>query len=294
MTQSLVIGASGLVGEHLVTVLRSAGQAPVSTYHSDLIPSASALDITQQANVLGLLESAKPGFVYLPAALTNVDYCENHPEETYEINVRGVQNVVKAVNAIGSKLIYFSSDYIFDGVSGPYDETDSANPICEYGRQKLAAEHYISLFAKQYLVIRTTVVYGWERKGKNFVYNLIRSLKSGNSIRVPVDQIGSPTYAKNLAQIAVELAAVPLNDVINITGPDRISRFELARLVAKTFKLDEKLITPVETNQLGQPAKRPLEAGLKIAKVTAVSQIPLINFSEGLKLMVDDQGQLNS
>ena len=227
MRQSLVIGASGFVGEHLVAALKFVGQVPVSTYRKTPIPSATFLDITQQAEVQNLLESTNPEIVFLPAALTNVDFCEIHFDEAYEINVRGVQNVIHAANTTRSKLIYFSSDYIFDGRAGPYDEEATANPITQYGRHKLSAEHYIALFAKDYLIVRTTVVYGWERQGKNFVLRLIESLKEHNIVKVPMDQIGSPTYANNLAQIVVELSTSNLNGVINITGPDCISRYDL-------------------------------------------------------------------
>jgi dTDP-4-dehydrorhamnose reductase len=243
------------------------------------------LDVTNEKEVNNSIKGSNPLVVFMPAALTNVDYCETHPEEAYNVNVNGVKNVVKASNSLGARLIYFSTDYIFDGENGPYDEEAPANPISIYGLQKLEAEHYIALFAKDYLIIRTTVVYGWERQGKNFIYRLVNSLSKGTPVKVPIDQVGSPTYANNLSQIAVHLSETTLSGVINITGPSQISRYEFAKKAANIFHLDEDLVIPVQTESLSQPARRPKQAGLLTNKVTAISAIPVTNYEEGLTLM---------
>lgn len=285
--KALVIGASGQVGSHLVQTLIAQNCDVRATYHSHQIPDAAPLDITKVMETNALITSSEPDVIYLPGAFPNVDYCETHPEETYEINVRGVKNVVDAANQTNARLVYFSSEYIFDGISGPYTETDIACPISEYGRQKLFAEHYISLFSKNHLIVRTTVVFGWEWQGKNFIIRLINSLKDKRSIRVPADQISSPTYVNNLAQIVVELSLSDFlqNEVINVTGPDCLSRYDLAVAAAQAFGLDASLITPVSTAELNQPAKRPLQAGLKIDKLIASSNIPPTSHHDGLLLM---------
>lgn len=285
MKESIVIGASGMVGAHLTATLTADGRQPIVTYHATPIPLAIPLDIRDRAGVQRLFSEARPGWVYLPAALPNVDYCESHPAETYPTNVRGVQHVVQAANAVGARIIYFSTDFIFNGENGPYDEMDTADPISEYGRQKLEAEHFIALFARDFLIIRTTVVYGWEQQGKNFVYRLVQSLRNGTPVKVPVDQIGSPTYVNNLARLAVKLAHSPLSGVINVTGPDCVSRYDFALHAARVFGLDQNLIVPVTTPELGQPARRPLKAGLKIDKVRALLQTDTIGYREGLSLM---------
>lgn len=285
----MVIGASGMVGEHIVTTLNSLERKTIATYNRTSIPSASHLDVSNEKEVNKLVKDANPQIIFVPAALTNVDYCETHPEEAYNINVSGVKNVVKASNSIGAKLIYFSTDYIFDGKNGPYDEEAATNPISIYGLQKLEAENYVTIFAKDYLIIRTTVVYGWERQGKNFIYRLVKSLSNGQPVKVPIDQVGSPTYANNLSQIAVHLSETTLSGVINITGPSQVSRYEFAKKAANIFHLDENLVIPVQTESLNQPARRPKQAGLLINKVTAISAIPVTNYVEGLALMARDR-----
>lgn len=291
MNPNLVIGASGLVGGYLDAALRANGQQVISTYFANHIPNATPLDVRQAAQVAALVSEARPTHIFLPAAIPNVDYCETHPAETYQTNVLGVKNVVMAANAVGARIIYFSSDYIFDGANGPYGELESARPISEYGRQKLEAEHFISLHAQDFLIIRATVIYGWERQGKNFVVRLIQSLRQGRSVRVPIDQIGTPTYAGHLAQAAIEFSSRPEIKLINIAGQDCISRYEFARQAARIFGLDEQLILPVSTAELKQPARRPLQAGLKVDRLQALSNIPVPTAEEGLKQMANEPNQ---
>lgn len=289
MNIHLIIGASGLVGEDLVRAAPNAGLEAMGTYHSHPVPDMQRLDIRSRTEVQLLVAKVRPTIVYLPASLANVDYCELHPEEGYATNVVGVCNVVRAVNNVGAKLIYFSSDYIFDGKAGPYRENDPANPICEYGRQKLIAEHYVALHARDYLIVRTTVVYGWERQGKNFVYRLLNTLEAGQILKVPVDQIGNPTYAPNLAQAVVELALSDARGVYHVVGPERVNRYEFACEAASVFGLDGSLIQPVATSQLGQPAPRPLNAGMVVEKAIAKLSVPLMGYRDGLRAMASER-----
>ena len=291
MSVHVVIGASGLVGEHLVRAASNAGFEAIGTYHSHPVPDMHQLDIRSRAEVQSLIEKVRPAVVYLPAAVSNVDYCELHPEEVYLTNVVGVRNVVQFVNDMEARLVYFSSDYIFNGKTGPYREEDAANPICEYGRQKLIAEHYVALHTCDYVIVRTTVVYGWERQGKNFVYRLLNTLKAGRILRVPVDQVGSPTYAPNLAQAVVELALSDTKGVYHVVGPERVNRYEFACEAASVFGLDRSLIQPVATSELGQVALRPLDAGMVTEKAAAKLTVPLMSYRDGLRAMHRKEGE---
>ena len=289
MNTALVIGASGQVGEHLMQTLGATPLKVFGTYQSHYVPGFLLLNIINRDNVLEQLGQLKPNIVFLPASLTNVDYCELHPQDGFCTNVVGVKNVVEAVNILRAKLVYFSSDYIFDGENGPYREDDPANPICEYGRQKLMAEHYISLWCKNYLIIRTTVVYGWERQGKNFIYRLINTLNSGQVLRVPFDQVGSPTYAPNLAQAVIELSLKDAQGVYHLVGPKRVNRYEFACEAARVFGLDETLIQRVATAELNQKASRPLNAGMIVEKAQAKLSTPLLDYRVGLRTMAAER-----
>lgn len=293
MSRHLIIGASGQVGEHLVLAASLAGFETLGTYYSHPVEGMQQLDIRSKREVQSLLTTVRPAVVYLPASLTNVDYCEMHPQKGYAVNVSGVCNVVQTVNDIGAKLVYFSSDYIFNGEVGPYHEEDPANPICEYGRQKVIAEHYVALHACDYLIVRTTVVYGWERQCKNFVCRLLSVLEASNILRVPVDQVGNPTYAPNLAQAVIELACSGAKGVYDVVGPERVNRYEFACEAARAFGLDGSLIKGIPTCELGQVAPRPLNAGMVVEKATDALKVPLVSYKEGLRMMASGKGLSN-
>lgn len=289
MTRYLIIGASGQVGEHLYAFLKNNGEHVIGTYYQHAQPGLYLLDVRNAKAVVELLQQVQPDVVYLPAALTNVDYCETCPDLAYESNVVGVCNVVRATNNMNAKLVYFSSDYVFDGVNGPYLEIDPAKPICEYGQQKLISEHYVALHASDYLIVRTTVVYGWESQGKNFIFRLVERLQMGEKIKVPDDQIGSPTYAPNLAEAVVELTNIGAQGVFNLVGPKLASRYDFAVAAAKAFALDSALIDPISTPELKQIAKRPLRAGMIIDKAQSLLRTKFVDYVEGLAMMANEQ-----
>lgn len=292
MDTHLVIGASGLIGGQLLRSVTLSGFDAVGTYHSHAVPGARQLDIRDPSQVGSLVAELRPSTVYLAAALGNADYCELHPKEGYATNVTGTRNVVQAANRAGAKLVYFSTDYVFDGKSGPYREEDTLNPICEYGRQKLIAEHHISLYMRDYVIVRTTVVYGWERQRKNFVCRLLDTLKKGQELKAPVDQVGSPTYAPNLVEAVLGLVASEAQGAYHVVGHERVSRYEFAREAARVFGLSENLIQPVTTRELSQIAPRPLNAGMLIDKVEAKLQMGLLGYREGLRTMARDKEEM--
>jgi dTDP-4-dehydrorhamnose reductase len=289
MKPHLVIGATGLVGAPLVRAVARAGLPASGTRLSFDAPDAQPLDIRDRARVIALVADLAPEVVYLPAAIANVDACEERPQEAWLTNVSGLCNVVQAANRVGAVLVFFSTDYIFDGTSGPYLEDDPARPIGEYGRQKVIGEQHVALHAREFLIVRTTVVYGWEHRGKNFVTSLLATIARGNEVRVPVDQVGTPTYAPNLAEVVVGLVATGVRGVVNVAGPDRVSRLALANEAAAVFGLDPGLVVPTSTRDLGQRAARPLEAGLVVDRVRGLSAVPLVGYHEGLRMMAAER-----
>lgn len=232
-----------------------------------------------------VLDGARPDVIYFTASLANVDYCELHPDIAYRMNVSSVQNAVALANQHRCKLVYMSSEYVFDGAAGPYRETTAANPVSVYGMQKLAAEHHIALFANDWLIIRTAVVYSWESQGKNFLYRLRSTLRDGKTIAVPSDQISSPTYAPDLVRAMIQLVEQDEHGVFNISGPRLANRYTFALAAADAFGLDPDLIVPVVTADLKQAALRPLNAGLTVDKAERALGRPMLDFQSGLRQM---------
>ncbi len=282
----LVIGASGQVGGAIVDYLKSEEKEVVGTYTNHNPPHfpLTHLDISDKNQVDELIARLKPKNIYLSSSYTNVDGCELDPDLSHSVNVQGALNVFEAAIKCDAKVIYFSSDYVFDGKNGPYTESDATCPISVYGQHKLLAEQ-ACLAQEANLVIRTTVVYGVEWQGKNFVIRLLKSLINGQSINVPDDQVGNPTLASELAAVSVLLAQSDRDGVFNVAGTGRVSRYQFACDAAYIFGLNQNLIVPVKTDSLAQAAKIPLNAGLIMDKVLDIHQGRISDYKAGLSIL---------
>ena len=285
MSDVLVVGASGQVGEHLMRAFRERGADVSGTTHAQDVEGMRALDMCDPGQVEALLDEVAPRVLVVPAAQPNVDLCEREPAPTYAINVLGTANLAAAARRRGIAMAWLSTDYLFDGTAGPYPEDAPARPIQEYGRQKLIGEHLLLATLPESLIVRTNVVFGWERRGKNFVQRLVATLSGGGDMRAPVDQVGSPTYAPNLADILAELVEREVRGVVNVSGPDVVDRHTFACAAAEAFGLDPGRIARVTTPELGQDAPRPLQAGLTVDRVRSLATTQPLPFREGLRLM---------
>jgi dTDP-4-dehydrorhamnose reductase len=284
----LIVGASGQVGHHLALAAERRGLPWSGTFHANPRPGLEALDVRDAAAVARVVGTARPAYVIVPAAAAHVERCELEAQRTYEVNVVGASHLVDAANEVGAVVVYFSSDYIFDGADGPYDEFAPTNPISQYGVQKLSAEHLIMQRANEALIVRTTVVYGPEPQGKNFIYRLLAALRKGEEIAVPMDQISTPTYAPELADAVFDLLAAGVRGVINVAGRELVTREEFAREAASAFGEDPTLVRPVLTSELGQAAPRPLRGGLRseLAERRLGRELP--GYTEGLRRLTSE------
>lgn len=262
---NLVLGASGFVGSSLHAQLKSLKKEVVGTYFSNEKKDLIKVDMTSKSDLSRIFSNFSPKIIYMPAFIPGVDYCEKN-EKPNTINKTGVRNVVDKCKEYKAKLIFFSSDYVFDGKEGPYLEQDTPNPINKYGDTKLQCEKMIQEL-ENYLIIRTTVVYGYDIDSKNFMMSLTEDLMKRETRKVPIDQVGSPTYVEDLAKITIKLTKFNKTGIYNVVGPDYCSRYIFALKIARIFELDETLIIPVETSELGQIADRPKRAGLIIDKI---------------------------
>jgi len=279
----LVVGASGFIG-HLIW-----SKLPVSqrqgTFCTDPQPGLVHLDLRDADETWALVHRLSPAVIFQPAGLADVDSCEIDPSECRATTVAGTLTLARAARAVGATLVYFSSDYVFDGQRGPYEEDDLPCPINEYGKAKLAAERHILETLDNHLIIRSAGLYGWERRGKNFVMGLLARLRQQNATNVPVDQIGSPTLADNMIAVVFELIALGQRGTFHVSGSQIIDRYSFAGLVAEAFGLNQELIRPVRTPDLGQKAARPLQAGLRSEKAEWLVSTRLMKPEEGLRAM---------
>jgi dTDP-4-dehydrorhamnose reductase len=291
LVRGLVIGAVGQVGSALRRALDAANVETIGTCHTHGTPGLLPLELTDDAAVRALIADVRPDVIFLTAALTAVDYCEDHEAEARRINVDGPRSVARAARAAGSKLVFYSTEYVFDGTAGPYGEDDPVAPQGVYARSKADGECAIREELDDHLIIRTTVVFSWDRTSLNFAMQVWKRLSAGGRMPVPSDQIGNPTLADFLAKVSVELAQRKVGgETVNVVGRDRVPRTEFAVRLAQRLALDAGLIEPVTTAELHKIATaerrpiapRPLSAGLKTDKLTQLLGRPAMTLDEAL------------
>src|SRR5262245_28146345 len=283
--RALVIGGSGQVGAALERALVGRGHTAVATHYRVSQPGTLQLDVRDNAATSRVMSDVAPDVVFCPAGLTFVDYCEEHPDEAFEANCEAPAQAAKLAAKRNAAFVFFSTEYVFDGRQGPYGEDDPVAPLSVYGRSKLDGERAVMAANPRALVVRTTVVYGPEPQGKNFVYQLRRRIAAGETMKVPADQRSSPTFNVDLATATVELVERACCGVVHVAGPSVIDRYAFARLACDVFGLDASLVIPVATADLQQRAARPLNAGLRIDRVRRQIATPLRDPAAGLAAM---------
>jgi len=266
--KALILGSDGQVGTILAkTFPRS------KVVKSDRNPTTKAIkyDIIEilsgYSKFENILVKYAPEVVFITAGMTWVDGCEKDPTTAYCVNRDAPATIVKVCKEFGVKTVFYSTEYVFDGKKGPYTEESIPNPISVYGKSKLEGEQLIQKMDDTALIIRTTVVYGPDPHKKNFAYQMHKAATSTKQkpVFVPVDQISSPTYNRDLAKISILLVENNMSGIINVAGPDRMNRMSFAKKLIKHLHGDLKIIKPIKTKDLGQAADRPLDAGLDIS-----------------------------
>lgn len=266
--RALVVGASGLVGSRLLEALHAAGVEATGTYHWRVLDGGLQCDIRERASVQRCASAARPDVVFLAVNTPGgVDFCESHSEEAYELNVEGTRNIADAFSGMATLLVYYSTDYIFDGTAGPYSEDGEPCPRNVYGMTKRDAEGVVREWAGEHLIIRTTAVFGWDVHSRNFAMSVWERLRAGERMLVPDDQWCHPTLADDLATLSVQAVREACRGTLNVVGRDYMCRSELGRALAQTMALDSDLIIPVPTVQTPQLAHRPLRGGLRTERL---------------------------
>jgi len=282
--KALVVGGSGMVGGALLRTLMRVGIVAVGTCWAQSRPGMRTLKLPDKDQVKSCFDAERPDVVFVAVNTPGgADFCEDHAAEPYALNVQGTTNLMACAAEAGSKVVYYSSDYVFDGAKGPYREEDQPCPINVYGRTKWEAEEIIRAATPEHLIIRTTAVFGWDRTSRNFAMQVWEHLQAGNVFRVPEDQLGNPTLSDYLAEASVRLVQNEARGTFNIVGKDLMPRSELGKALARTMALDPDLIVPVPTVNLGQRAPRPLRGGLIVEKLEKVLNTEPLALHESLK-----------
>jgi len=259
-----ISGASGLVGGNCLKHFKDMGWDAKGSYFSfetDETVFYDTLNPDHPANFD--VASFKPEVIVHCGALTHVDYCETHEQESYEKTVQSTINLIALSKACNAKMVYISTDYVFDGNNGPYCEDATLNPLSVYARHKLEAEQMVLAQVPGALVLRVTNVYGNELRGKNFIARIIDQCinKQKLTLKLPYDQYASPANAWDIARCMYLLLRDGKQGIYNIGGTDYVNRVELALRVLSYFPDAAYDLIPMSTAELAQPAARPLLGG---------------------------------
>jgi len=250
----MITGASGQLAYDLQRVLGS---------DCRIFPLAKGdMDVTEQSSVNQWTERIGPDVVIHAAAYTRVDEAETNRDQAFRINALGTRNVAVAAQKCGAKLVYISTDYVFDGKKNtPYHEFDSPSPINVYGVSKLSGEEWVKSFHERFFIVRTSWLFG--RKGINFVKKILANAEKQRVLKVTCNEIGSPTYAFDLAAFIAELIGTEKYGIYHAANEGQCSRFEFAQAILREAGMSGVRLIPVLSEELRLPANRPQYSALE-------------------------------
>jgi dTDP-4-dehydrorhamnose reductase len=290
MDKLMVIGGSGLFGGHLAKIAQTEYEV-VATYmgHSVEIPGTRfiSMDIRDFDKTEGQILKEKPDLIVLSAAQRNVDYCEKNQKEVWKINVEGAKNVAIASKKVQAKLIYLSTDLVFDGEKEQYLEEDEPNPINHYGKTKLEGEREVAKARDDWAVARVSVLYDWNPFDHtfNFVTWVYNSLKEKKEISLFTDQFRNATYIKNACHALTGIHKKDEKGIFHVAGKTCVNRYEIGLSMVEVFGFDENLITTSTSDDSNWIAKRPGRCCLNTQKMEMKLGIESMSIEEGLFAM---------
>lgn len=295
----LITGSNGLLGQKLVGLFvtnnfevfafsKGVNRNPNENY------DYFNVDITNSGKAVLLINKIKPNFIINAAAMTNVDNCELRRRECDEINVKAVKTLLNCCKENNIHLIHISTDFIFDGKKGNYQENDKTNPVNYYGLSKLKSEKIIIKSKIDYTILRTILVYGLVKDANrsNIVLWVKNSLEKGKQIKVVNDQFRMPTFSNDLAKACLLAVQKKAKGIFHISSNELLSIYEIALQVAAAFKLDTSLIKSIPSTQLRQQAERPPKTGFNIEKAVNELDFKSVSFKEQLLVFKEEMSKI--
>lgn len=290
--QIVVTGANGLLGQELVTLLLqttnhkivATGRGEMRLSHADSRLEYHELDLTDGPALHTWLTGVKPDCIVHAAAMTQVDFCETHQVACWDINVTATRFLLDAAKAFRPYIVFVSTDFVFSGDGGPYQETDTPGPVNYYGTSKLKAEHAVWESGLDAGVARTCLVYGNQNGHRSTIINWVQhNLGLGKPLRVVNDQWRTPTYVNDLAKGILLMIEKKAKGIYHISGEEMLTPYEMAIAAARRFGLDEGLISATDAGGLSETARRPPKTGFIIDKAKQELGFKPVSFAEALQ-----------
>ena len=285
----LVTGSAGLIGHQVVKDLSETHEV-FSCYnkskpeHGNIIK----MDLLNHEMISNVMSEKKPDVVIHLGAMTAVDLCDAQQDNALKINSQATEILAKECSKINSFMVYVSTDYVFDGNTGMYEENDTANPLGFYGKSKLLGEKSIQNFSSNWCIARTSTPFGLHPTKKSFPIWVIENLQKQKQIDVLTDQFTSPTYVPSLSRMLIEISERHLTGIIHVAGASKISRYEMASLVSDKLGLDGKLLREISINDIKWEAQRPKDSSLNVSKaISTLNQKPQ-KIDHDVNLFIDE------
>lgn len=291
--KALITGASSLPGYRTTFKLLEKGYNIIATHLTNPIPMEHEnlekikLDVRDFNSLLRLFKENKPEIVIHMVALGNVDECERNNMLAWEINVKGTINIAKLSEKYSKYLLYLSTDYVFDGSKGGYQEYDPPNPINYYGLTKLGGEIAVTTSNVDNAIVRASSIYGFGPGRKNFAKFIFEKLTKGEKIKALIDQYTTPTQASLLAEAINEIVERRLTGIFHIVG-ERLSRYEFALKVADLFGFDKTLIGEATMKDFNWFAPRPRDASLKCEHTRKLLRVDFHSMEKALNRLKEE------
>ena len=269
-----ITGVNGQLGYDVKRELLERG------YTDILAPTRVDLDITNEDAVKKMIREYRPSVIFHCAAYTAVDKAEEEQEKCYQVNVLGTKYLTEAAKEVGAKIIYISTDYVFDGTKeGLYQVEDKVNPVNYYGKTKYLGENFVSKYAN-HIIVRISWVFGIN--GKNFIRTMLNLAESHKELNVVCDQIGSPTYTKDLAGLLVNMFLSNVKGLYHVTNEGYCSWYEFAEFIFKESRKKVK-VHPILTKDYKTIAKRPLNSKLSKESLDDIGMKRLPEWQDAVK-----------
>ena len=289
MKKILIIGGSGFVSTNLIKYLPENWEI-FATYNSNIIKSEKIKSfkinlLETPEKIIPIIQNIKPDYIIDTVAFPSVDFCEENHAIADKLHIHATKIISKISNEINSKLLFLSTDAVFEGqLNKKYIETEITNPVNYYGFTKLKAEKIVLASSKNNVVLRTAVIYGAGIQSR-FTNWILSYLREKRSVDPFVDQFNSPTLVDDLSQAIVKILKNDISGLFHATGPTCINRYDFALMLAKEFNLDSHLIIPVTSSQKKQNAPRPISTCLNSSKLEEKINFTFTDLKTGISFI---------
>ncbi len=287
-----ITGASGLLGRALLATASDAHHIIAADHSAEILDlkylEQYRLDLSSESSIREFVDAASADLIVHCAAITDVDLCEREPKLPQLLNADATRHLVDAVQGTSARLLYISTDYVFDGANGPCSETDPTNPINVYGKTKLAGEHAMLSLAERATIVRSASFLGHGSPNRTtFAERMFETMSYNPPLKAVDDQRSNVTPVDELAAGIMHIIESGASGIWHFAHPDVISRYELATLMARSAGIDSSHVQKVKFSSLKRDAARPLNGGLKVEKAMRELGITFRPLVESVKLFLE-------